>query len=399
MIHYFAVKNFYSFRKTSGINFEVNKNAPETKAYIEGACGKRVTKVMTVIGPNASGKTNLLKVIPFISFFITSSSYDLRPNEEIPFKNFQLTPINDQNTEITVEFEIKKKLYLYRVQLNRTMVLLESLKIYNKKTKKFSVVFTRKWNSVNKEYKFISDKRFNLVSRFYESVRKNVSVISAATQLDNDLSNEIYEYWYNVDANVAEMGKHSHDTMNDISEIYAKNKKLKEVASRILSKFNLGLIDFSVEKFTLDKMSNEERYVPFFTHKSRNKAIKFPYYYESAGTISLYKTLVHVLSRLNLGGIAVLDDFDSDLHPHMLPELVKLFISKDTNPKNAQLLFTTHHHEVLNNLDKYQITLVEKNEETGESESWRLDEIEGVRPDDNYYAKYFSGSYGAIPEV
>jgi hypothetical protein len=35
----------------------------------------------------------------------------------------------------------------------------------------------------------------------------------------------------------------------------------------------------------------------------------------------------------------------------------------------------------------------------GTSESWRLDSMEGIRSDENYYAKYMSGAYDAIPKL
>jgi hypothetical protein len=53
---------------------------------------------------------------------------------------------------------------------------------------------------------------------------------------------------------------------------------------------------------------------------------------------------------------------------------------------------------LLNKLDKYQIVLVEKNE-NGISEAWRLDEVSDVRPDENYYSKYIAGAYGAVPKI
>jgi len=62
------------------------------------------------------------------------------------------------------------------------------------------------------------------------------------------------------------------------------------------------------------------------------------------------------------------------------------------------LLFSSHSHLILSKLDKYQIILTEKNKK-GESEAWRLDEVAGVRADDNYYAKYMAGAYGAFPRL
>ena len=42
--------------------------------------------------------------------------------------------------------------------------------------------------------------------------------------------------------------------------------------------------------------------------------------------------------------------------------------------------------------------LVEKNKEC-KSEVYRLDELKGVRRDDNIYAKYMAGAYGAVPNI
>ncbi|MGI9339226.1 MAG: AAA family ATPase, partial [Psychrobacter sp.] len=64
---------------------------------------------------------------------------------------------------------------------------------------------------------------------------------------------------------------------------------------------------------------------------------------------------------------------------------------------NAQLIFSCHTPEVFNLLNKHQIYLVEKYEQS--SEAWRLDEMEGVRNDDNLYAKYMAGAFDAIPNL
>jgi len=82
----------------------------------------------------------------------------------------------------------------------------------------------------------------------------------------------------------------------------------------------------------------------------------------------------------------------------MIPPLVNLFISQKTNPHHAQLLFSCHSIELMKSLDKYQILLVEK-DEYGYSRVIRMDEIKGVRSDENIYAKYDSGAYGAIPNI
>ena len=82
----------------------------------------------------------------------------------------------------------------------------------------------------------------------------------------------------------------------------------------------------------------------------------------------------------------------------MIPPILQLFFDPVTNPKNAQLLFSCHSVDVLNSLDKTQVVLVEKDSEC-RSSAWRLDEMKGVRRDENLFAKYNAGAYGAVPNV
>jgi hypothetical protein len=81
----------------------------------------------------------------------------------------------------------------------------------------------------------------------------------------------------------------------------------------------------------------------------------------------------------------------------MLEPILELFANPATNPRHAQLLFTCHAVEVLNLIHKSQVMLVQKNQDC-ESTACRLDAVAGIRNDDNFYAKYMAGAYGAVPE-
>jgi predicted ATPase len=82
----------------------------------------------------------------------------------------------------------------------------------------------------------------------------------------------------------------------------------------------------------------------------------------------------------------------------MLEPILDLFANPATNPYGAQLIFTTHAIEVLNLLEKSQVMLVEKDEDCI-SAAYRLDTVDGIRNDDNFYAKYMAGAYGAVPDL
>ena len=75
-----------------------------------------------------------------------------------------------------------------------------------------------------------------------------------------------------------------------------------------------------------------------------------------------------------------------------------MFASPVKNPNNSQLIFSTQNYSVMSKLDKQQITLVEK-QKNGSSSTFRLDDISGIRTDENYYLKYLSGEYGGVPNL
>ena len=97
------------------------------------------------------------------------------------------------------------------------------------------------------------------------------------------------------------------------------------------------------------------------------------------------------------GGVAVVDEMESDLHPHLIPILLDLFVDRHTNPKRAQLLFTCHHMEILNQLSKEQIVFVEKDRDNI-SRVRRLCDLKGVRREENFFANYNAGRYEAVPD-
>ena len=101
---------------------------------------------------------------------------------------------------------------------------------------------------------------------------------------------------------------------------------------------------------------------------------------------------------LAYGGVAVLDEFDNDIHPLLLPELVEKFLSPDENPNNAQLIMSCHSPILFETLEKDEIFFTEKDND-GRTHVFGASEIKGVRRDTNLYEKYLSGALGGVPRV
>jgi uncharacterized protein len=124
---------------------------------------------------------------------------------------------------------------------------------------------------------------------------------------------------------------------------------------------------------------------------------------ESGGTLAWLSMLPQCLETLGTGGVLVVDEIDSSLHPRLTAYLVGLFQDPNTNPHDGQLLFTTHDTTLLGPvlgeqvLHRDQVWFVEKNE-GGDT---RLYPLTDFRPcvGENAERCYLAGSYGAVPTV
>ena len=93
-----------------------------------------------------------------------------------------------------------------------------------------------------------------------------------------------------------------------------------------------------------------------------------------------------------------MDEFSASMHPSMVRALVQLFQTPEINTKNAQLVFTAHDATLLNRglFRRDQVWFTEK-DETGATDLYSLQDIKGVRADEQFEKGYLQGKYGAIP--
>lgn len=395
MIHSFACENFYSIKDRIEIDLTVNDNAPNEASYATSSVGDRVSLVEAVLGPNASGKTNLLKILPFANWLIVDS-YIYDPEDTLPVKPFAGTP--DTPSYLSVTFSIDKRLFRYDFTLNRELIISEKLFEKNKTTERvtWKIIFSREWNDKKEEYSF-TDKVFGVTQ---DKLRKNASAVSTAFRDKNPLATLIAKYWKSrFETNVYEVGYRNHaksPVLHDrlthqAIDFFYDNKELKEQVENLLCKYDLGFGKFKREELQDNVFFSVE-------HTFDHGKFDIPIAYESSGTKQMIIILQYLLVALARGGMVVIDELDSNLHPEIVEEIVSMFTSKELNPNAAQLFFSSHTPTILSSLSKYQVILVEKNSQ-GQTDAWRLDSIKGVRPDDNYYTKYMAGAYGATPNL
>lgn len=152
------------------------------------------------------------------------------------------------------------------------------------------------------------------------------------------------------------------------------------------------------EEFLTEEGEKYKEFFPTAFHLFSGKEKKLDFFDESSGTKTLFVVFPKILDALSNGGISSWDEIEGDLHPDVVQAIVRLFLQSETNPHNAQIVFSSHNHEVLRLLTPSQLILVEKEDEVF-SVARRLDTIEGVTEDDNLYARYRARAYGGKPNI
>jgi ABC-type thiamine transport system ATPase subunit len=391
VLHSYVFSNFQSFRERVEVDLTISRKVAMTEWMHEVPTGERVSKLMAVIGPNGSGKTALLKPMAFIAWFV-SQSFQSPYDAAIPIAPHAAATNEATELECTLDFDGK----LWRYVLRCTPERVQHEALYQKR-ERFGYVFTRDWDVANNAY-VIKQQDFGLAAQEARKVRPNVSLIAWAAQFGVPLAVRMTAPYVNTNVNVYGRVPIGSQDVQVAAQHFSVHPKQRNRMEQLLSSWDLGLSGVELHELSLNNPQepSQKVWVPFGMHKNKAGEFKLPFTLESSGTQGAFILLSRLLQTLEIGGLAVIDEFENDLHPHMLEPILDLFANPSTNSHQAQLLFTCHAVEVLNVVHKSQVMLVQKNEEC-ESSASRMDAVEGIRNDDNYYAKYMAGAYGAVP--
>ncbi len=180
-----------------------------------------------------------------------------------------------------------------------------------------------------------------------------------------------------------------------------ENREVRSALVQFLNSFDDSIVDIEIEKIASDKIRKEYRV--FAVHKCEDgNRRRISLSEESSGTQKMFSLYQVIRNILDSGGVFFADELDIKLHPLLMRNIILTFTDKKKNPKNAQLIFTTHNtiYMDMGLLRRDEIWFVEKNK--GVSELYSLDDItnekgEKVRKDSNYEKHYLLGNYGAVP--
>ena len=386
MIRKIRFSNFYSFKGVQEINFLATKK--KAYSYTSTKSNGYITKVAAFIGGNASGKTNVMRLFSFLSYFICMSSKDNTiPLSSIAFKTFYN---NKKKSDFYIEYEDDNKIFYYQLQIKDNVVIREELQFKKLiKNAKKTKLFLRELSNVS----YFNKRYFeDFPVKFVKNIRLDVSLIAFLKSNYNlRIINNVYDYFFKFQTNINEKGEisnraHQFKTL----ELYLKDEDLKGSMELFIRHFDLGLSGFEIKK-------EEYSILVRGIHSIKGKNNKLDFIYESRGTQSLFFTLANIFTAIKNDTVVVIDEIESGLHPEAINKLVS-YIMDENEKHKAQIIFSSNSLGFMSKLDMHQLFLTEKDVD-GESIVYRLNEVDGVRSDENFLTKYMSGAYGGFPKI
>lgn len=402
MIRRLEIENFYSIRDTQVIDLTINAGIPEQEGRfgnLHDGSGVRVPKAVAFFGANASGKSNVLKVLAFLRWFLVQS-FETPPDGPLPILRF--ADGNSVPTRIKVHFDWFADLgnpspdaaspfaqYVYEISIGGSewlqyAVLSEELRL-QPPSGKSRRIFVRNEKGVVE-----SGSSFSLkgLSHILAKLRPNVSVTSTIAQFAQHTPTNVLLGWAKrISSNILfEVIKLEHEM---VFRYYAERPFLVDALNKQLGRVDLGITGMSIINTPNGPLGQ-------FQHSGLQGPLLFPF--ESEGTRQFVRIFPILWEALQLGGISVVDEMDSAVHPMLLPEILRWFYDPAINLHRAQLWISGHSASLLEELQKEEIFFTEKDGQ-GRTRVFGLKDIEGVRRVDNFYQKYLGGVYGAVPRI
>jgi hypothetical protein len=402
MIHRLEIENFYSIRETQVIDLRIGAKAPDEEGrfgHLRDGSDVRVPKTVAFFGANASGKSNVLKALAFLRWFLVDS-VNLLLDESLP--DLRFADGNAAPTRIKVHFDWSADpwsaapdksapiaQYTYEVIFGgipgqSTIVLSEELRILPPAGKSRRIYVRTSSGEVEGGTGF-SLKGFGLI---LTNLRPNVSLVSAVAQLaDRHPAAGLLAWARRLNSNIPGWSAVSDE--RNATKYYAQNQQKSITLIGVIQQLDTGIMGM-----TLRDTANGLQ--PEFIHQGLGRNLTLAS--ESEGTRQYYRIHPIIWETLEHGGIAVVDEMDSTIHPMILPAILRWFHDRFVSSVQPQLWMSGHSASLLEELKKEEVFFTEKDQQ-GRTKIYGLKDIDGVRRVDNFYQKYLGGVYGAVPRI
>lgn len=405
MLIEFSVTNFLSFKDKNTFTMLASSDKSLNDNYVSIG-NDDILKMTAIYGANASGKTNLFKVLATVSNIIKNSNY-VDPNYSLPIVPFKLDEQTaKQPSEFEIKFIVNETRYLYGFKADCKKIYEEYLTYYpnGRPVKIFSREKVSKYDFNRNDEKLLNDiKGKNSDNKFF---------IATATSWNYEKTKDAYNFITEKIGVVL-----SNDQLHDYSynQYYSdKDNNLEKFALNFLRKADINIkgyrvIEGKLKEDIFNSLPDFAKTIfpvgtPMYKvntkHIINNKEFELDITEESLGTQVVFTFIPVLKDVIENKKVLIVDEFDKSLHPFIVKYIVEIFNDPTINTNGAQLIFNTHDTNLLNLdiLRRDQIWFAEKNYKDESTSIYPLDDF-SVRKTENIEKGYLLGRYGAIPFI
>lgn len=440
MLISFSVSNFRSFGEEVTLNMIASpklKDHPDHLVPI-GETGKHVVRSALMYGPNAAGKSNLVKAMGYAQYLI---SLGTRGPLRVP-GIFRFNPRFDR-TPASFEFRflVDGQIFTYGFDVERRRGITNEWLVANRGSRDM-VIFERdadgntKIGGASKTFFADDQEMYRTLTVMGElPIRPSQLFLSRAISLPEKILGPTLRgviRWLTEDLVILEADPRSCDMLDRLYE----DRRFKEFAERFLCNVDTGICGLAFQEQTRECREHEREYLqndssefsPPYSyygcsgdtderldpedptrvivrqlttrHLGADGETRFalPFSEESDGTQQLLHYLPVLYPQEGRSRVVVIDELDRSLHPKLCWELIQFF-SESCPGEHRQMIVTTHEAHLLDQelLRRDEYWMVEK-DKTGQSRLTPLTDFK-IRKDLNLRKGYLQGRFDAVPIV
>ena len=413
MILQFKAKNILSIRDEQTLDLTASADNTYEEYAVVKIKNVRISKLGVIYGPNASGKSNILKALFWLFKFMTNE--DLRKQSLgtglIPFKMDKNS--RNEHSFMSIIFYIDDSRYEYSIELDTERVYHEEMYYYPNSRK--ALVYERTWNQDKMSSAVTFGPLLKLTATqklFIESnCVANATVLSTYQNSNvdrNDMLDTILRYMKvqilaSLDSNT--------DIVSFANDIVKVVQESKPFIREMLVQADFNITDLYLKKkeknertiTVTKKMDSEELVLEadaqedlFFTHQTPFYTGDMNNAEESEGTLRMYclSAIMYLLIKQNQ--ILLSDEMENSLHYDLLTHIIKTFL---VNSERGQLIFSTHSLMLLDEefIRRDMVYFTNKNE-AGATEIYRAKDF-GLHKEVSILNAYRAGKLGAKPNL
>lgn len=412
MLIEFRVRNFRSIRDEQVLSLVATRDKTLARANTRTTGINAVPVLLNsaaIYGPNAGGKSNLIKAIQYMRGVVVESATIIQPGQGFSVQPFRLdSHSSERPTEFEVTLIVDGVRYQYGFAMNPQRIVSEHLLVY--KAFKPQLWFERTYDASSEAYDYKWGHGLKGQKAVWEAAtRPNSLFLSMAVQLNSELLRPLFDWFANRLLVVNELAPlNALHSIAMVREADGRRAMCKFLEAADMSISDIDVITSKVygQQVQFDLVSGKTEVTPsnemeqnelrFHHVTDQGKAI-FGLQDESNGTRALFFWGGSILGVLKRGVTLVVDELDTSMHTLLVRHLVRLFHAPDANGQGAQLVFTTHDTSLLDAdlFRRDQIWFVEKNRDQASS-VFALAEF-SPRKNEALERGYLMGRFGALP--